>query len=280
MSDRWADLAGAYALDALDGAEKTAFEERLAVDEELRKLVDEYREAAASIASSVPDRAPPAALRGRVLASAREARPPVAQPAAAQPAEGAHPASDEPSRRPDIEPRRRAVIPWLLVAASLAGFAFVGIANLSQRRDLETLRNEIGSLRDALARSDGERDRLASLWQALTGADVRIASLSGDADPRLWLVWNPDKRVLVVAATGLPPTAPDRTYQLWGLGGGGAPVSLGTFNTASDGTAVIALSPGVTTDFESSALTNEPAPGSPAPTTAPFLLGPWRPANN
>jgi anti-sigma-K factor RskA len=280
MSDRWADLAGAYAVDALEGAEKTAFEERLAVDEELRKLVDEYREAAGAIATAVPDRAPHAALRERVLASARDARAPIVPPADA--AATAEPASAPPHlRRAVWAPRgRTSVLPWALLAASVSGVAFFAVANRSLRRDTETLRTEIASLRESVVRSDAERDRLASLWQALTGANIRVASLSGNVDPRLWLIWNPDRRVLVVAATALPQLAADRTYQLWGLGRGGTAVSLGTFNTASDGTAVLALSPDVTADFESSALTNEPAGGSPAPTNAPFLVGPWRAAND
>ena len=184
--------------------------------------------------------------------------------------------------RPRIDGQRRRVhvAPWVLLAASLAGLAFVGVANRTLRRDADALTVQITALRDSLASVESERGRLTKLTQALTGSDVRVASLSGNVERRLWLVWNPEQNVLVVAATGLPPAAAGRTYQLWGIRGSDAPVSLGTFDTGADGTAVVALSPGAATDFEISALTDEPAGGSPAPTTTPFLAGPWRAAHD
>jgi anti-sigma-K factor RskA len=275
MTDsRWADLAGAYALDALDGDEKSAFEARLAVDAELRRLVDEYRETAASIGAAVPDRALPAALRERVLAKAREVR----APAESLTGPGSSRSTPAPGK---ADPRRRSgVLPWALLAASLAGLAYVGLSNRTLRQDGASLVAEITELRDSLATVEGERERLASLTRALTGTDVRVASLTGNVGPRLWLVWNAEQNVLVVAATGLPPAQAQRIYQLWGIREGDAPVSLGTFDTAADGTAVVALTPGAAPDFDVSALTDEPTGGSPQPTTTPFLAGPWRAAHN
>ncbi len=69
-----------------------------------------------------------------------------------------------------------------------------------------------------------------------------------------------------------------RTYQLWAIAQG-KPVSLGVFNTAADGrvTAAMAVPPGLT--FELSAVTEEPAGGSPQPTQQPFLVGKVTPAD-
>jgi anti-sigma-K factor RskA len=299
MTDpRWSDLAGAYALDALDGEEKVAFEARLAMDAELRRLVDEYREAAASIGAAVADRSPPPALRGRVLAKAREARaladPTQVRASAPSPPAAAREARAPAEPQPDIGPggrqsapgsgkaetrRRSSAVPWVLLAASVAGLAYVGVANRSLRQGGEALIVEISSLRDSLARVEGERERLATLTRALTGTDVRVASLTGTVERRLWLVWNAEQNVVVVAATGLPPAQAGRTYQLWGIREGDQPVSLGTFDTAADGTAVVALAAPAGAAFEISALTDEPAGGSPLPTTTPFLAGPWRAVN-
>jgi hypothetical protein len=57
-------------------------------------------------------------------------------------------------------------------------------------------------------------------------------------------------------------------------------VSLGTFDTGADGTAVVALSIPAGAAFDVSALTEEPAGGSGQPTTTPFLAGPWRAASD
>jgi anti-sigma-K factor RskA len=99
--------------------------------------------------------------------------------------------------------------------------------------------------------------------------------LTGDTDPSLSLVWNAEAGILVVAANALPPAAPGRTYQLWGIRGADAPVSLGTFETSAAGAALVALNPGVAPDFDVSALTDEPTGGSAQPTTQPFLVGAW-----
>jgi anti-sigma-K factor RskA len=78
-----------------------------------------------------------------------------------------------------------------------------------------------------------------------------------------------------VAAVNLPPPPDGRTYQLWGIRGTEAPVSLGIFETTPAGTALVTLSPSDQEDFDVSAITEEPAGGSPQPTTTPFLAGPW-----
>jgi anti-sigma-K factor RskA len=156
----------------------------------------------------------------------------------------------------------------------------VGLSNRSLRQDSASLIVEISALRDSLASTEGERERLQTLTRALTGSSVQVASLTGNVERRLWLVWNAEQNLLVVAASGLPPAEPNRTYQLWGIREGDQPVSLGTFNTGADGTAVVALSPGTQPSFEISALTVEPAGGSPQPTTTPFLAGPWRAAHD
>jgi anti-sigma-K factor RskA len=76
-----AELAALYALDLLEGAEKSAFEASLAEQGELRRQVEGLRAAAAELAHLAPAAEPPAELRTRVLASV--ARLPAARPAAA-----------------------------------------------------------------------------------------------------------------------------------------------------------------------------------------------------
>jgi len=71
-SDRWSEMAAAYVAGALTESERTAMEERLETDEELRRLVAAYRGSLDDALERLPDRSPPPELRARVLARARE----------------------------------------------------------------------------------------------------------------------------------------------------------------------------------------------------------------
>ncbi len=74
-------LAGAYALDALEAAEREAVERHLDVCPACRAFTAEHADAAAALARLVPPEAPPPELRARVVALARARREPL--PAAA-----------------------------------------------------------------------------------------------------------------------------------------------------------------------------------------------------
>lgn len=119
-----------------------------------------------------------------------------------------------------------------------------------------------------------------SLLARVLGPEVEIATLAATgAAPSLRLYWHRARGEMVLAARRLPPVESGRAYQLWGIGANGTPVGLGTFNTGSDGSAVLTLAVRSAADFEVSAITIEPTGGSPAPTTAPILVGSWPSAN-
>lgn len=277
------DLVGAYVLDALEPDDRVAFEARLADDDQLRRLVDETREATLVLAESLPAAEPSADLRGRILEQARE-RPPASGDVDSRPApeaSGSGRASTE-SVRPDDEGGRptgpkpaRSVAPWLLLAASLAGLLWLGRQNVDLRNQSAALASQLEAVRGSLIQTEAALAGFDSLALALTGPNVQLATLTGDTEPSLRLVWNRDRDLLLVAAQGLPAAAPGRTYQLWGIRGTDAPVSLGTFDTDAAGAALVTLTAGAAVDFDVSAITDEPAGGSPQPTTQPFLVGAW-----
>jgi anti-sigma-K factor RskA len=154
---------------------------------------------------------------------------------------------------------RRVVLPWLAAAACLILALGLGSAYLRER-----------AARDRASTALAARD---SLVATLLSPDAATAALAATGQaPSARLFWSPSQRRVVMAVFHLQPAPAGRTYQLWAIAQG-KPVSLGTFNTAADGRVVstMALPPGLT--FEVTAVTEEPAGGSPQPTQTPFLVG-------
>ena len=69
------ELTAAYALDALDPAERAEYEEHLATCERCREELAQLSVVAAELAFAVEPVAPPAALRARILEAAQAERP-------------------------------------------------------------------------------------------------------------------------------------------------------------------------------------------------------------
>ena len=253
-------LVAAYVLGALDPDEHETFAKALSADDELRGEVAAYEEVVAGLAEAVPEQAPPQGLRDRILKEAR-AEVPIQ------------------SGRSDSPPGGRAglaAIAWLAAAAGLAGALGFGVAYRgSQQANLE-LDADVAALNQ-------ENERLVQLLEdrnvllsTLTGPEVRTAALSAtDQLPSARLFWNTGQNRVFITAFDLPPAPAGRIYQLWGIPDGENPVSLGTFQTQADGTATVSRPVPPGSDFAIGAVTDEPAGGSPQPTTTPFLVGEW-----
>ncbi len=111
----------------------------------------------------------------------------------------------------------------------------------------------------------------------LTASDLSTVVLSSTgAPPSARLYWNRDRGQVLLAAYRLPPAPAGRTYQLWGIAEGQAPVSLGTFASAGEGRDVVRFAVPAGLQLAIGAVTEEPAGGSPQPTSAPFLAGTLR----
>jgi anti-sigma-K factor RskA len=128
---------------------------------------------------------------------------------------------------------------------------------------------------DSIRRAVAARD---SLIATLLAPDVETARLVSEGrPPSARLYWNRGARQVVLAAFSLPPAPSGRTYQLWGIAGAGStPVSLGTFNTSPAGEGRHTASVPAGLEIALGAVTEEPAGGSPQPTTQPFLVGELR----
>ncbi|MGQ0639332.1 MAG: anti-sigma factor [Gemmatimonadaceae bacterium] len=252
--EQWTGSAAAYALGALDADERAAFEEHVATCATCRAEADELRETAAMLAYAAPAReVPPPALRERVLREAREVRP-IASAATAR--------------------RKAPAFPWLAAAASLTLAVLAGMQFRSERSERQRLAVALDSVRSDLAVRD-------SMVAAFFGPEVHVVSLSPTGEkPSMRVFWNHTRNIFIVTAFNVPPAPQGKTYQLWAIRNGKAPLSMGTFNTDATGRATAILAVGNQINdggfIDLCGLTIEPAGGSPQPTEQPRLMGPWR----
>lgn len=247
-----ADTA-AYALGALEGADKSAFESHLATCVSCRREVASYSGVLGALSAAAPVREPSPALRERILSQSADKPRGVRRPAA---------------WRPPVQ------FAWLAAAASI-GVAVFGAWSLRTQLDRNTeLSADLALVRAALASRD-------SLVASFLGPEVHVVSLSSvGSQPSARVFWNHTRNVFVLTAFNIPPAPVGRTYQMWAIAKGREPMSMGTFNTDSSGRATVIVPVGqdvlAAGLIDNCAVTLEPAGGSSQPTEAPRLLGAWR----
>lgn len=253
--ETYLEMAAAHALGALDPEDRGAFEAHLASCAECRATVGDYTNVAGMLALAAPAAAPPnaSALRRRIV----------------QGATGVRPIGTARSAPPS-----RSVTPWLAVAACLT----ISAASLAAWRRVQEratrLQVELAAAQEGIARRD-------STLAAFFGPEVHVVSLSEpDAKPKMRVYWNHTRNLFIVTAFNVPRAPQGKTYQLWALVNGKAPISMGTFNTDDSGHATqtldVASSVVGAGHIDNCALTLEPSGGSPQPTETPRLVGAWR----
>lgn len=234
-----------------------------------------------ALARSVPQVAPPADLRARVLAAAvRDAATPASDAAISALRRAAPRVETRRSgaSRTQVAPASR--WPWGLAAAAALVAVTTSWGWISARGEIQRLQQTIAELnaraaefvnvRAEFAREETARDRAATI---LSADDVTSTVLAGvapvtQARARAYVSRS---RGLLFAAEALPPAPAGRTYQLWTIVGG-QPVSHGVFDVDADGHAqVVAQAP--PGPHDAVAVTIEPTGGVPSPTGDKVLLG-------
>ena len=217
IDERKEEAAALYALDMLDGAERSAFEADLAADRELSRLVAQLRETSANIALLAPTATPSHFLRERIMASA----------------------AARSTTQPDhvVPFRLPSWTAWAAAACFVLATGYFAIANFNTRSTFGALREserlariESQSLRNLL---EAERlisrrqietlkiaqNDIAILTRQTALADLKIASLASLAgntpEARAIAVWNPSTQEGVLSVSKLPALAKDKDYQLW-----------------------------------------------------------------
>ncbi len=223
------ELLGAYALDALEPAERARVDDYLAINPKAAMEVQEHREVATMLAYTGMDA--PTDLWQRIEHELDEA-PPEPGPELAK----VMSFDDHPKRR-----RLSAIAPWAASAAAAAVIAVV-VVNVTDGDD-----------------SPGDPIEVA-LAEARADRDSQIATLAADGQTAVAdAVIDQDGRGFIDASR-LPGLGENKTYQLWGVVENGDAISLGIFGpnpeiesfTVESEVAVLALTiedaPGVISD--------------------------------
>jgi anti-sigma-K factor RskA len=232
------ELAALYAVGALDGAEKSGFEQLCAGDKELQRFADELCETSAALALTSAPVEPPPGLKRAVLAAI----------------EGREQARSGPPAGPiEFFPR---ILPW----AAAAGFAFAAMWFGSRantfRAEAEAMRTQRDLAEVAYRMSQaqlGERTLLAEQMIAELGQRLRrtedlsrlkitaLASLLGNTlETKAIAVWDADQQKGLLSVEKLPAVAFEQDYQIWVIDPQyPIPVDGGVFKPDAEGRATL-----------------------------------------
>jgi anti-sigma-K factor RskA len=245
MADRHGRLrddVAAHALGLLDPIERTWTETHLGRCEVCAAHLRDYREVFALLPHALPGEVPPVGTLAVLLGEARRRR--------------ARSPASPPARRSDVAwwrwPEGVRPLRWATAAVIVGLLAW----NLALHRQLAARVTTVPV------------ERLARL------ADGRVVALIGTGTPgasaRLFVP--EDRRHGELAIVGLPPLPAGRVYQVWFARVGGPPISGGVFQVDDAGAALALVVVPVAIELgRAIAVTEEPAPGSLAP-TGPHLL--------
>ncbi len=261
------DLAAAYALGALAPDEERAFEAYLATSPEAQQAVAEYREVAALLAGTGATDGPGASLRDRMIGGAprsggRERRAPAA------------PASPIGTVPTGPSPRRSWILPAALAASLIAAVA-LGVRDAQLGGTLAARDSAAATARAALDTAQQQLAERQAVLERVLEPGTRMFQLtqSGNPDPGIQIFWNRNRNEVLLHAYRLKPPAAGRAYQLWFVKDG-KPVPSVTFRSSADGGAILYHIPVPAGGaISAAAITEEPAGGSPQPTTPILLAG-------
>jgi len=280
------DPLGAYALGALDVSEQRLFELHLFVCAACRADRPAYRRTAGFLPYALPPVQPPAGARSRLLARVRADAS--QSPAVLAPIAGQDEAPTLVQAAPSPEEAVTVVEAAPVQEAGADDPATVVVRRVQPQRGLRIKLASIGwavALLFVIASGLFVWVWGATAPHAAPEVEVlarlpggQLLPLSGTGAPaasgRLYVVENGRRAELTVDA--LPPLNRGRVYQLWFMEPGQPPRTGGAFGVDPRGDAVVqVVIPTPLERVRGIVVTQEPAPGSPAPTGVSLLN--WTP---
>jgi anti-sigma-K factor RskA len=237
ITDLQEERATLHSLGLLEGAEKTAFENELAGNAELRTYCDGLAESAAGLALRAPQIDPPAGLKDRILA-----------------------AVEMPARGTVVAFPLLRLIPWAFAAAFAIAALWLARQNLALHDESSTLRTErqLAEIARKIAQNQlTERSLIAENMINRLGEKLRhsedlarlkitaLASLAGNTkEAQVIAVWDPEQQAGLLSVDKLPAIADTQDYQLWVVDPAYKdPVNGGVFHVAADGRVALAFKP-------------------------------------
>lgn len=283
-------LSGAYAVDALDNDERTAFKAHLETCSSCRVEVIGLREAAIAIAGVAPIE-PPIELRSRLLAAVSQTRqlppivsepaqPPFAEPASdpseatilpvaasvmvphqAEPADSAESARSAEQNSPNdasvaIPGAQSTVIPLSRRQRARRGWALVAAAAV--------LIASVGAWRPWQ-----DSDQVGPVDSIMAAADVQKMEevLPDGGSMTVYRSVSLDKAAVVTH--NLPSAGPGKIYEVWFQDDAGSMIPAAVLPT-NKSVEVVLL--GSASEATAAGVTVEPVGGSPSPTSDPVML--------
>jgi anti-sigma-K factor RskA len=256
--EQLAQLYDEYALGVLEGEERAELEQHLArACPKCTPAVAEARGIVSQLALAAPSIEPPADLRAKIMDSVN--------------ASGDAVRATSQIEQKTFTPQRAMFPAWAwLAAAALALITFYTIRQMSRQTDqLADLRKQmkIATMQSQALQNQLEMDRMVASVM-LSSDSTQLKLLPADKNmPVVHAYLHPHMGV-AITADQMPSMPPARTLQLWFVPKSGKPVSAAIFHP--DTTGQIALVAPVTiplNEIAALAVTDEPAGGSPQPTT-------------
>jgi hypothetical protein len=227
-----------YVLGALDAEQSEQLEEHLRQQcAYCSEKVNEAMRLSAAMAGIAEQAQPPVSLRKRVLATVIPA------------------------------PRRQSGLLYALaaLAAACIGLVVFSIWSGAQNR----------SLLNQLVQARLERNQLRSALELMSRSETRAVQFGNVPNAPRGRVFVSRSGGVVFIGTGLPTLPRNKTFELWLVPATGPPGAAGTFRADSSGNAVNVAPANVSASgAKAVAVSVEPAAGSNAPTTKPFLIVP------
>ncbi|HEY6446205.1 MAG TPA: anti-sigma factor [Acidobacteriaceae bacterium] len=246
-----------YALRALDGEEKQAFEAHVRACPACAAELDAARERVALMGLAAPVAAPAAGVKDALLRRVR--------------AEGAGASGQASPLRAPARPRRMA---WLTPVLAAATVAFASLAvwlwarNAAYLRQIDSLQAQLATVQtqsQEIARTAADTDKLLGMPGTVR---VGLKPMTGMHDGRVGVLYNAQMG-MVSCAGWLPAAPPKKSYQLWLVPMKGKPMSLRVFSGEWNEPMAMHVPAGM--EAKAFAVTEEPLGGMPSP-TGPMVM--------
>src|SRR5699024_1921291 len=161
----------------------------------------------------------------------------------------------------------------LIISAALVFYTF----NLQE--NLDSKQTIIAEQQTRIEQLEGQVEQKEELLAILAARTVDMVVLAGmEVNPNGYgkIIWDPQKEQALLQVSNLPPTPPDKTYQLWVIKNNN-PMPSGLFTVSQTGRNAffkIEEMPSVSQQEAGAfAITLEPEGGVPQPTGDMYLLG-------